>query len=228
MRESHRIIMTIALCFVFSAFFSIAVFAEEDKPAVVDEEMVTAIDLVQLENDDLIEMVEKSGSLDKVIASGSVADLEAYYASQLKDMGELELTSSFTRESITTFSESKSIEGFGKEGVLVGMYVFHFESEISPVGDTVESIVVTQDTISEIGASEIYSETITFDYVGENYVVLISLDEETDTEVVRLFKVCRKEVVTRDLLENVEINFFEEEESPKIQELVPKLTDFGF
>jgi hypothetical protein len=157
-------------------------------------------------------------------------DREVYRSEILKDLGPLQLSSGFERDRLTTFSPSKAITGVGEEGTIVGLHVFHFDTVINSIDESVEEFVIsTQDRLVTLGKSGLYNETVCFNYVGVNYVLLSVENPMTFATTKRLYKVTLKKLETRNKLENMTINFFEKEiESPSIEEFVPEIVDFGF
>jgi len=256
MRLGKHILMTILFCFIFTALFGLVVFAssgtsdftdydilddgiqsqkltdeetQETQETYETQKVSEVLDYFRMTEADLLNLLDQTQD-EFDMSSVSAYDLEMYRQEQLKDMGSLQLTRGFARDKITTFSDVKVLEGTGKEGIFVGLYVFHFEESLNPITDIVDQqVVMTQDHLVEVGASEIYSETINLDYVGDNYVMLTVYNPKTDEQAVtRLFKVCREEALTRDKLENVQVNFLQEdEEGPSLDTFVPDFVDFG-
>lgn len=219
-----KLVITTLLCLTFFALFGFSVYAESED-FVVDEysQVVTNDDVLEYfgyTDDYLIELVSVNEMNAFATPLFSSYDVELYRSDVLKDLGPLQLSSGFERDRLTTFSSSKAIAGIGEEGSVVGLHVFHIETE---------TLISTQDTLFTIGKSGLYNETVAFDYVGVNYVLLTVEDSISFATTKRLFKVTLKEIETRNKLENMTINFFEEEsESPSIEKFVPEIVNFGF
>lgn len=219
-----RLTITTLLCMTFFALFGVSVYAESDNFVMGDFiEETTSEDVLEHFNyneEFLIELVEVN---EAGVFSGQVYssyDVELYRSEFLKNLGALELSTGFERDRLTTFATTKAITGVGVEGAVVGLHVFHIISD---------SVVSTQDSLVTLGKSGLYNETVCFDHVGVNYVLLTVEDPETFASTKRLYKVTVKELETRNKLENMTIDFFEEEEeSPTIEKFVPEIVNFGF
>lgn len=176
----------------------------------------------------LIEMVEANAVNFSLPVLG-LGESQAFRRTELKKFGDLVLTTGFNKERITTFSNIKYLEGQAPAGTAVGIVVFHFDEETLEGPMALNNIVITQEELTAVGASEIYSETIELDYIGVNYVLIATYNPETEKSGYRLFKVCREQEVKRVLLENVQIDFFDEEdEDISIENFVPGIVDFDF
>jgi hypothetical protein len=219
-----NILTTTLFCIVFFIMFSVNALAEtESAQATSKKEVVTYFGWT---TSDLNEMVTTGNTSIFNSPVYSITEIENYRKEVLKDLGSLQLTNGYSRDRITTFSKTKSLSGAGSEGTVVGLYVFHYESTSSA---GTQLIVPTQDHLVTIGKSGLYSETININYVGSNYVLLASKNPKTMAITYRLFKVTLKEEETRDKLENVTINFFEDtSQKTNVQELVPSISNYGF
>ncbi len=250
MNISRRILLAISLCFIFAPLFGFSIYAtdgnsdylnfgdyiwqQEDKESddFVEEnvKMTTeVIDYFELTNADLRKMVEANEMSTYMLPTFKIYELENQNKELLKDLGSLRITTGFARSKVTTFSKTKYIEGFGIEGTIIGLYVFHYKNATNLIDESIDKqLVVTQDDLIELGASGLYSETINLNYIGSNYVLLTIKEPISEKVVYRLYNVYREEAIKRELLENVNINFFEEEvEGPTFKEFVPKIIDFG-
>jgi len=230
MRESmKKILMTISFCFTFFVLFGFNAFAETidndvetHKSVEVTTNRVT--DYFDWNKDQVSEMVITNDFGPLTGPSYSIYEIEQYQREVLKDLGALQLSSGFARNRVTTFLKTKAIAGVGRENTVVGLFVFHYEIIANE-----RVLVVTQDHLSTLGRSGLYNERISIDYVGCNYVLIAVEDPETYEVRYRMFKVVRKEVETRDLLENMTIDFFDEQVSkPNFNKFVPGIDSFGF
>lgn len=255
MKMSRKVSMTIALCFVFSALFSFAAFANLDQGQDTyelgpdytdfvssfeeefdDEEVAEEAEPVQMVYDyfdfDDGDMIEKAEKIDvnQALFNGFNTYDFLFINEQLKDFDVLQLSTGFNKQRITTFSEVKYVEGQADQGTVVGTMVFHIDEALSVFDDVPEkNVIITQDSLTAVGASGLFSETIQLDYIGINYVLMAVYHPEMEAPAVKMFKVCREQEVTRVLLENVQINFFEEEEEEiSLESFVPGIMDFGF
>ena len=154
-------------------------------------------------------------------------DYDQFDTLSYSNNGPLTLSNGFTDSSVTTFSEFKTLSGFGPEGTAVGIYVFHYETLFAYDDYTYEVMVPTLDRITHLGSSGLFSENIPLDHIGDNFVVIMVEDPETLQVTKKMFKVTREEHVTMILLENVRIDFFEEKtESPSLMEFNPQMVEF--
>lgn len=227
-----KLVVITSLCLTFLALFDFSIYAGSDNFIVVDFiEKTTSKDVLEYfdyEDDYLIELVDTN---EVNIFSGPLFnfyDREIYQSEILKDLGPLQLSAGFEHERLTTFAPTKAITGVGEEGTIIGLHVFHLDTVINSIdGSAKEFIVSTQDRLVTLGKSKLYNETICFDYVGVNYVLLAVKNPITFVTTKRIYKVTLKELATRNKLENMTINFFEEEtESLSIEEFVQEIVGF--
>lgn len=229
-----KCLLTTALCLTFFALFGFGVYANSDTfvMAEIVEESTSddVLDYFNYSDDFLVEYVNANEANVFSAPLFTSYDREIYRSEIIKDLGPLQLSTGFERDRLTTFSTSKAITGLGEEGAVVGLHVFHIDKILNDIEDRAEQVVVsTQDRMVTLGKSGLYNETVCFDYVGVNYVLLTVENPVTFEATRRLYKVTLKELETRNKLENMTINFFEEEvKSPSIEEFVPGIVDFGF
>jgi len=228
----RKLVIITSLCLTFLALFGFSAYAESDNFIVVNFiEKTTNEDVLEYfdyGDDYLIELVDTNEANVFLGPLFNFYDREVYRSEILKDLGPLQLSSGFERDRLTTFAPTKAITGVGEEGVIVGLHVFHIDTVINSIdGSAKEFIVSTQDRLVTLGKSGLYNETICFDYVGVNYVLLAVENPITLTTTKRIYKVILKELATRNKLENMTINFFgEKNESPNIEEFVQEIVGF--
>ncbi len=267
MSKRRKYSMIISLCLVFSAFFSLRLFAAEDNgqeslatisyypeiPSVynieglekgISQESDNEEGLNDLEEPEqeanlvfdyfgysksyLLELVE-AGSVKFSLPLLGFGDDQDFRKAELNKLGDLSLSSGFNKERITTFSNVKYLEGQAPVGTAVGVIVFHFEDQETDDLLSEDHLLVTQEDLTAVGASEIYTETIELDYIGVNYVLIATYNPESEESAYNLFRVNREQEDKRLQLENVQIDFFDEEdEDISIENLVPGLVDYDF
>lgn len=229
---SRKLIITTLLCLTMFALSGVSIYAESNSSNLgeVNEKSTDddALDYFNYSYDYLIELAAHN---ETSTFSGSLYtsyDVELSRGTALKDLGTLQLSTGFDRNRLTTFSKTKAISGVGKAGAQVGLQVFHIVTSTTD-NKSKKYLVSTQDELVKIGNSGLYNETIYFDYIGVNYVLLTVEDPITFASTKRLYKVTLKAIATRNKLENMTIDFFKEEvKSPSIEEFVPGIFNFGF
>lgn len=111
----------------------------------------------------------------------------------LNDFKYLYLNKGFDKRITPTFSSRKNISGEGKKGTIVGIVV------------TDNFYNITDLNIQTIGASGLYNDKIKFDNIGINYIYIYV--KKDDDIVSKKFTVNRKEEETKNILENISIDF---------------------
>lgn len=103
-----------------------------------------------------------------------------------------------------TFSSSKNISGNGDEGITVGVLVYD--------GYTAEgNLEITyQSDFQTIGPSNIFNETIEFNTIGLNNIIIAVMKDGLVEH--KIYVVNRKEKETKEKLENIEVEFISVEE----------------
>ena len=225
----NKIIISLLLCLGFIHLFSFSVYAAEANDIVMGDFAresgieETEIEEIEYSDDYLLDLIAMSEDHSFSSSLLSSYNSKLYQSESIKDLGALQLSTGFDRERLTTFASTKSIIGVGKEETLVKLHVFHIDPNLE------DSLISTQKSRISIGKSGLYNETVCFDYVGINYVLITARDPVTYTTTKRLYKVTLKELETRNKLENMTIDFFDKEvESPSIEGFVPEIVDLGF
>lgn len=209
-------------------FFDVSVYADVRDVSNIDLITNDVLEYFEWNEEDLTSYVNYH---EAYVYSGkiySMYDIELSNRIANVDVGSFSITSGFLRDRLSTFSDYRKLIGNGEEDTIIGAYVFHYETVLNHEGETETVLVPTQDLLLEIGRSGLYNETIDIDYIGDNYV-LIAVDG--DEPEFKLFKVVRKKVETKQLLENIQIDFFDNKvvkENPSIEEYVPSIFNFGF
>lgn len=211
--------------FVVTLFAFIFLFGMQAYAA--SEEDHEVLDLLQWSESDVLDHVSHNESFVYNTTGITLRDDEAL--DYLKDFGPLVLKNSFDKAKTTTFSESKTISGTALEDTVIGLAVFHIETSKDTEGNTKKSLVVTQERKSTIGLSGLYSDSVNLEYVGTNYVLIAARDNSQKDKPIyyRLFKVIRKELETKEKLENIQVEFIQDTEgkSPNLQEYIPSINN---
>lgn len=126
------------------------------------------------------------------------------------------LSSGFDRMDSSTFASEKNLVGQGDQGMTVGVLVYT-KSRVAIVEEdmtrsvdykTVYDLVFS--SVKELGASGLYNESVYFSDRGEQYVTVMVRSE--DGRVMnRTFRVTTVKEKTKNILENIEIKFIDEE-----------------
>ncbi len=190
------------------------------------EEDHEVLDLLQWSEGDVLDRVSHNESF--VYNTSGIA-LDEEVLDYMKDFGPLLLKNSFDKAKTTTFSESKTISGTATEDTVVGLAVFHIEISKDTEGNTKKVLVMTQEKTSTIGLSGLYSDSVDLDYIGTNYVLIAAKDNSQKDKPIyyRLFKVIRKELETKEKLENIQVEFIQDAggKSPELQEFIPSINN---
>lgn len=132
-------------------------------------------------------------------------DDEDLKLNDINDFGIFSLSKGFSRLSMATFSDTKSITGKGDYNSLIGFAVFSLSED--------QKMIVNDSGYKKIGITGIFNEQVKFQ-IGTNYVLIAVKNE--GFFAYRLLKVVVKQEETKGLLENIEVNFI-----PTIQEVKP-------
>lgn len=138
----------------------------------------------------------------------------------LSYIGRLKVTRGLDYQQFATFTCERSIAGNGVEGALVGALVYEKREK---------GIVSAHISMSTLGASGLYSETIDF---AENTCQYLMMAVRTGGHTsYRVYEVTTKEAATKEFLENLEVRFMNEKEDdvvtvPKV--LLPATTKIEF
>ncbi|NMA84415.1 MAG: hypothetical protein GX962_11215 [Epulopiscium sp.] len=118
-------------------------------------------------------------------ALGYVEDVEE---EKLLDLGLIQIKKGLSKKEEPTFAQQRNIAIEGKEGTSIIIFVYSTNDQ----GD----INLTFESVRQaIGASGIYNESISFDTIGENYVLIYA--EKGEQKVARLFQINRKKQETK-------------------------------
>lgn len=201
------IISFVVSFFAFASVHSYATDGDNDTKTVVTTKDV--LDEFDWTYEDLTKAVRSNEATSFIEPAYGILELESLKRELIKDFGALELYSGFTRSRISTFSKTKTLTGVGLDKAVVGLYVFHYNTETNTITQqTTSSIVATQDRLVTIGLSGLFNETINLDFIGDNYVFLAVKSPVDDSVVYRLFKIVRKEEKIQESLENIKVNFY--------------------
>lgn len=140
----------------------------------------------------------------------------------INDFKFVKLNKGFDNIENSTFEEFKDISAEECEGVNILVIVYHEEDEI----------IVTKSYNQTIGPSGLYSEKISLDYVGKNYILIIT---ELDGEIyARQFIINRKDFSTKQQLETKLLNLTEginvkedNKQDDKMEESKGNITNIG-
>ena len=162
-----------------SAIFNDVLHLDELEEVIIEQEK----EVGELET----ETLEESDS----IMENSEPPLVQY--EDINDLGDLYLQQGFEQKVTPTFAKSKTISGQGDIGTTVGILVADSITE--------GALNVTYvDYETTIGASGIYSKSFDLN-IGTNYVIVATVSK------YRVFTINRKEEETKELLENITIDF---------------------
>lgn len=215
-----KFVSLFAIIFTCMFLFGIDAYAASEE----DNEV---LELLQWTESDLLDYVSYNESNMYYASTSTLSDNTT--VDQLKDFGPLTLKNGFSKAKMTTFSESKTISGTALEDTTVGLIVFHIETVKDTEGNSTKSLVITQERISTIGLSGLYSDSVNLDYVGTNYVLIAAQDNSQKDVAIydKLFKVIRKEPETKEKLENIQVEFIQDagSEYPNLQEYIPSINN---
>ncbi len=147
-------------------------------------------------------------------------------------IGDFELSSGFDNHEVTTFTCEKNLIGQGVEDSLISVVVYTVKEitsfeEVKDFGEFVEEVEVelTYNLVSSssvrLGASGLYNEVVSFASNTVQYVTIL-VENEYSVEH-KTYKVTTIEEEKKTILENIEINFIEEEpllEVPVIESFI--------
>ncbi|MDF1616443.1 hypothetical protein [Petrocella sp. FN5] len=119
----------------------------------------------------------------------------------LSTVGTLKISNGFSRQAFSTFASDKSIVGQGQSGSVVGLMVYTVNSN--------QQKVIESYAIKTLGASGMFSETITYAPSRTQYLVIAVKDHQGITR--RIFEITTKAMETKVKLENIQIRFVSED-----------------
>lgn len=167
-------------------------------------------------DDDFFDVFDITKSdIKELTTSSSNSDINDYKVFKFKK--------GFDKVKFSTFASSKNVSGQGEEGVSVGVLVYKMINN---------DIKISFDSVKSLGASGLYSETIPFDNIGINNVLIAV--KKGDYYKYRVFEITRKKEETKDRLENIQINFLPKEEPKEkesgglVEQLIERFTTFDF
>lgn len=174
--------------------------------------------------DDFLELFDKTSD-DLVFTDfGNVwDDYQAYfYSGSQQDLNQFErfsFSGGLDFKRISTFSEEKTLVGYGDEGTLVGLLVYREDD-----GD----IVMIDSSLKTLGASGLYSERISFDCEQVQYLMVAVMQEGLVQS--RIYQITTKKVATKVYLENFDIDFIPSDLVPTTVPdfVLPELTGIDF
>lgn len=146
-------------------------------------------------------------------------------------IGGFELSTGFGDHDITTFAYEKNLVGQGASDMVVGVAVYTIGTELlyDEDGEFTGSETVYDVSFSSVkvlGASGLYSEVLRYEENTEQYVTLIVRDG-MNTPYYRTFRVTTIEEETKVILENIEINFIEDDFETEVPEVDSFIDWFG-
>lgn len=142
------------------------------------------------------------------VAGGGFQTDESYVEDYNK-IGGFELSNGFDNQVLTTFANEKTLVGQGDQGTKVGVLVYTVDA--LPIYEGVEEpeYTVTYSSFKTLGASGLYTETIQLEKETTQYVsILVSTDGVVRH---RTYKVTTLEEEKREIFENIDIDFIDEE-----------------
>ncbi len=131
-----------------------------------------------------------------VIEPDNVPDVSEPLPKDINDFNYLYLTKGFEKEVTPTFASMMNISGEGVKGTSVGVLIYTKDSSCYHVNF---------ESIKNIGASGLYSEVLEFDFIGSNYVIVVV--KKDNSLLHRQYTINRKEETTKDKLENIDLDF---------------------
>ena len=193
-----KIIIKFLMVSMMTFLFSINAYATpvQDKTESKDHKLVQDFDLTLK---DLIIGESYSVQTDnRFITIEYLDDLD-----NVNDYKVFQLNKGFSRQSIITFANERNVSGKGVEGTKVGILAYTYDEN--------DILNIQFQNTQKIGASGLYNQAIPFQ-VGENYI-LIAISKD-DSVYYRIYQVKVKEEETRELLENIQIQFVD----PQVEE----------
>lgn len=134
---------------------------------------------------------------------------EAYFYSSierdLNQFGGFSFSGGLEYKKFSTFSDEKTLVGYGSEDTVVGLMVY---KEVD------DEVILIDSSLKQLGASGLYSENINFE--GEESQYLLAAVMQDGIVQSRIYQITTKQEATRDFLENIDIDFLSDDHMPSV------------